>query len=219
MDIKKQYDAIAHDYIEGQKKFFSNTIDEARVFLKSQLGDLDGKNVLDLGCGGGTDIVSYEDLGATLVYGIDSSSAMIEEAKRVVRRPDLLCVGDIETLPFESATFDVVTARYSIHYLENFDRTYTEIARVLKLGGLLVIVAPHPMRDVVQKKEKIYGKRELLTVGMYDDHVSLMYPSYTLSDYLSKTFFELFYPNALFENNLENGKETPNTLGFTAIRK
>ena len=219
MDIKKQYDAFAHDYIEGQKAFFSNKIDEARAFIAKQLGDLNGKTVLDLGCGGGADVVAYEELGAVSVYGIDSSEAMVEEAKKIVRKPELLGVGDIENLSFDEGAFDVVAARFSMHYLENFDCAYSEIARVLKPDGKFVIVVPHPLRDFTQKQEKVYGKRELITVGMYDNKVSLTYPSHTLSDYLSEMFLERFNLVALFENNLDNGKETPNTLGISAVRR
>ena len=55
-----QYEKIGLDFIKGQKDYFSNRTDHARKFIKSRLPDLNGKNILDAGCGHGIDIITYE---------------------------------------------------------------------------------------------------------------------------------------------------------------
>ncbi len=219
MNIKTQYDAFASDYIEGQKVFFSGKPDEARAFIKGELGDIQGKVILDVGCGGGVDVVAYEQMGAASVYGIDTSDGMIQEAKKIVQHPELVTAQDSEQTNFPDSTFDAVVARFSFHYLEKFDKAYVEFSRILKPSGKLVIVVQHPMRDFRDKIEKIYGKQEIVTIKLYDDKVSLTFPTHTFSDYFTPQFFTFFQLTAIYENNLDNGKEIPATLGFAAVRK
>jgi ubiquinone/menaquinone biosynthesis C-methylase UbiE len=223
MDIKKQYETIGKDYLSGQNKFFSKTKDEAIKFIQKCLPNLKDKNILDLGCGNGKDIKLFESLGAKSVYGIDSSKFMINEAKKSSSNPKNLFIAEIEKTPFEDKFFDIIIGRYSLHYLEQFDRAYEELFRILKPKGILILVVDHPLKSLMSQKKRVYGNKEIVKIEVYDNKVPIHFPSHTLGEYFSKTFFNLFYLD-YFEEGYGPEMEvdeynTPDFMGIKAIKK
>lgn len=92
-----------------------------------------GRHVLDLGSGPGESTVTLAAAGAS-VSGADFSRPMIDVARR--RHPTLrFYESDVETLPFEEATFDAVVANCVLHHLARPAKVFDEVARVLKRGG------------------------------------------------------------------------------------
>jgi len=105
-----------------------------------------GEKVLDVGCGtGGVTIPSKLRVGRTgWVAGIDPSPEMIAVAKKKAIRAALeidFRIGVIESLPYDDATFDVVTSSLMMHHLpERLQvKGVAEILRVLKPGGRFLI--------------------------------------------------------------------------------
>ncbi len=91
-----------------------------------------GTAVLDVGCGSGFALRLAADRGAT-VAGLDASAALLDVAR--ARTPDAdLRVGDMEALPWDDASFDVVTAFNAIWF--GCEQGAAEAARVLKPGGM-----------------------------------------------------------------------------------
>jgi ubiquinone/menaquinone biosynthesis C-methylase UbiE len=85
------------------------------------------------------------------IAGIDISSNMLKIARdKLGEKPDLR-VGDSEKLPFEDKSFDIVTCTDSFHHYPHPENVLTEIKRVLKPKGILIIVdvwAPIPFRQL-----------------------------------------------------------------------
>lgn len=102
-------------------------------------------SLLDVACGTGRFLrnlrQAFPAMGMT---GIDLSSAYLDEARRHLQglRPVSLLVGNAETMPFDTASQDIVTAIFLFHELPADVRCSisAEIARVLKPGGLFVLV-------------------------------------------------------------------------------
>ena len=217
MDIKKQYDTIGPRYLQEQQRYFSERQDTAREFIIAALGDVNGKRLLDVGCGGGRDLQLYVSLGAE-VFGVDPSEVMVQEAKRL----DVahVALGDWESTGFPDAHFDVVVGRFSLHYLASFDAAYAEVHRVLRPGGRFVFVVDHPFAN--PEKRKGYGAREIITIQLYDGQVPLSFPSHTIGDYLSAQFLALFTLER-FQEGQEEFKtrpgERPDFLGFSAVAR
>jgi SAM-dependent methyltransferase len=101
------------------------------------LGPLDGMSFLDAGCGSGQAIADAAGRGAT-VTGVDATAGLLDIARQRTPRADLR-VGDIQQLPFEDETFDLVTAFNSIQYAADPAAAVSELARVCRAGGQVAV--------------------------------------------------------------------------------
>ena len=114
-----------------------------------------GEHVLDVGCGTGTLAieVSLRVGSAGRVAGVDPGTQQIARARSKAARRNLpidFQIGVIERLPFPDQTFDVVLSTLMMHHLPDSLKRQglSEIARVLKPGGRLVIA------DFKRKKDR-----------------------------------------------------------------
>lgn len=191
MDITRQYNQIGKDYIEGKSSFFSEREDWGSKTLLAEMGQIKGLNLLDMGCGDGSDSLIYLNQGAT-VTAIDPSSYMVEQAKKNLGNKAKVFLGDYYNIPVEAASIDILVGRYSFHYLNDFNRAYAEISRVLKPGGVFLILVPNPMGDLFMKKEKNDDGQEIVAVPLYGGKVTVRYLVHSISQYFSPEFFKLF---------------------------
>jgi len=99
------------------------------------LGDVTGRDVLELGCGGGQWSVALEPNGVQIV-GLDVSRAQLRHARQASSTLPLL-VADAEALPFRDGSFDVVFCDHGAMSFCDPARTLPEVARVTRAGGLL----------------------------------------------------------------------------------
>jgi ubiquinone/menaquinone biosynthesis C-methylase UbiE/ADP-ribose pyrophosphatase YjhB (NUDIX family) len=112
------------------------------------LGEVRGRRVLVLGCGGGEDAIALARRGAQVV-GIDLSDERIRFARELAQKEGLVVPfvqGNIEELPdVDSESQDIVVSSHALNYVEHADRCFAEAFRVLKPGGLFVFSVQHPM--------------------------------------------------------------------------
>ncbi len=103
------------------------------------IGDcpVDGRRVLDVGCGRGGIVWTLQKFfEPASIVGIDLSPDAIAFCTRTHKlRGVSFCQGDAERLPFEPASFDVVTNVESAHGYPDVQRFYREVHRVLTVGG------------------------------------------------------------------------------------
>ena len=112
--------------------------------------DLQGKNILDVGCGTGVMSLLALQKGAAKVVCGDISNYMLERAQdkadkqgHGVDRIDFRQL-DAESLPFEDASFDVVMTGMTLGLLPDQDKAIREMVRVLRPGGFLSAGAHGP---------------------------------------------------------------------------
>jgi len=110
------------------------------LFAKGiRLADIhSGSAVLDVGCGAGGFCRLAAEVGAT-VAGIDAAAPLIEIARERVRA-GRLDVGDLQFLPYDNGSFDVVTGFNSFQYAADPAAALAEARRVTKPGGTVLAV-------------------------------------------------------------------------------
>lgn len=134
------FDAEAKDY----DLFFGSRLGrqvfkyESKAILRS-LCLRNGHTVLDVGCGTGifTRIFSSKSLS---VAAIDESEKMLSQAKSKSELADVEFLNaNAENLPFSDAYFDRVLCAFMLEFASNPKKVVTEMIRVLKPGGIMVI--------------------------------------------------------------------------------
>ena len=119
-----------------------DTFDFARQVLLDgpmvrMCGEVDGRRVLDIGCGEGRFCRMLSALGAQTV-GLDPTAQLLETAAGRDPGGEYL-PGNAESLPFEDGSFDVVVFYLTLIDIPDFRKAIFEASRVLKPGGRMVI--------------------------------------------------------------------------------
>ncbi|TCN17248.1 class I SAM-dependent methyltransferase [Sinorhizobium americanum] len=129
----------------GYGQHFARLTSETVPTLLAAAHVAKGMRVLDVCTGPGMLARAAVDLGAQVV-GLDFSSKVIEIARRNVPEAEFL-EGDAQALPFDAENFDAIVCGYGIIHVSDPPSAFSEMHRVLKLGGYLaasVWHAPEP---------------------------------------------------------------------------
>ncbi|MBO4497030.1 MAG: class I SAM-dependent methyltransferase [Lachnospiraceae bacterium] len=114
--------------------------------LFSLLPDLEGKKVLDLGCGSGERCIDYLKKGAASVTGVDISEKMLAVAVAENHDPRItylkMPMEEIDSIDDE---FDVVISSLAFHYVEDFGGVVANVYRLLRDGGIFLFSQEHPL--------------------------------------------------------------------------
>ena len=99
----------------------------------------DAGRVLDVGCGEGQVARRVAQLGASAVVGVDPTDAQLIVAAERGGGP-LYTGGRAEQLPYRDGSFDTVVVCLVLEHVDPFEPAIAEIARVLAVGGRLVLL-------------------------------------------------------------------------------
>jgi len=116
--------------------------------------------VLDLGCGAGFDVfLASKKVGPNgKVIGIDMTEAMLEKAKNNAKKYGYknveFVLGDIENLPFEDNSIDVITSNCVINLVPNKEKVFQESFRVLKEGCKMFVSDIVLLEELSEEKKK-----------------------------------------------------------------
>ncbi len=130
----------------------------------------DGDQVLDLAGGTGDLARAFaKKVGSSgMVVHTDINEAMLRQGRERLEDeglllPTLLC--DAETLPFASASFDRVTVAFGLRNMTHKDRALSEMNRVLKPGGRLLVLEFSKIAEPLEKAYDWYSFRILPGIG------------------------------------------------------
>jgi malonyl-CoA O-methyltransferase len=107
------------------------------------LTGLEGRLVLDLGCGAGRWLVHAQALGAR-VYGADPCREMLLEAAKKPGLPGRLVEGGAPRLPFAAGCADVVLCALALGHVTALEEAVVELARLVRPDGRLIVTDFHP---------------------------------------------------------------------------
>lgn len=156
------------DGIRVADYFEACTAPENRFILK-QLGDMQGKTLLDLGCGAGENSVYFAMQGANCVAS-DYSPGMVDVALKLAERNQVQIQGKVINamdIDYPDHTFDIVYASNLLHHIPHPEVTIQEIHRVLKPGGKMCFWDPLKHNPVIN----VY--RQMATEVRTDDETPL----------------------------------------------
>ncbi|MEP6928160.1 MAG: bifunctional demethylmenaquinone methyltransferase/2-methoxy-6-polyprenyl-1,4-benzoquinol methylase UbiE [Ginsengibacter sp.] len=163
--VENMFDKIAFRY-DFLNRFLSAGIDVRwRKKAIGELISLHPKNILDVATGTGDfAITSYKLLKPEKITGIDISEGMLEVGQKKIMRLGLqnniqLLNGDSEAIFYKDDTFDAVTVAFGVRNFENLEKGLSEIYRVLKPGGKLVVLEfSKPSLPVIRNLYNFYMK-------------------------------------------------------------
>lgn len=155
----------------GKKKpvfsgIFDSTADsffkKAYVKLNQLLGNIEGKKILDVGCGTGNLSYFLAYKGAN-VTGIDLSNNFIQLCKETATKLKLSI--DFKEMnaqlpDFPEESFDIIVGSRIIHHLPDIKLFLEECKRLLKKGGYVVFIEPLKKNPIVQLNRKFYAPKE-----------------------------------------------------------
>jgi ubiquinone/menaquinone biosynthesis C-methylase UbiE len=106
-----------------------------------------GMNILDVGCGTGTQLELYQRYECNL-YGLDASPSMLEVAQKRLGDTTKLDLGNATDLPYEDDKFDLIISMLTLHEMppETRSATIKEMRRVLKEDGRVLFIDFNPGR-------------------------------------------------------------------------
>lgn len=118
-----------------------------------------GKKILDLGCGYGWHCKYMASQGAELVLGIDSSSKMIDTAKKLNEDAKIeYCICRIEDYEYPVNQWDCVLSNLALHYIEDIEKIFAMVYRTLKPEGIFLFNIEHPTFTAGVCQEWINGE-------------------------------------------------------------
>lgn len=154
-DLKKSiYDTPI--FFERYKQLRHNPISMNEVVEKptmfAMLPEMQGKKVLDLGCGMGEHLAYYLTQGAVKAVGLDLSELMLNQAEETLSEQwqkgqdfSLYCLPmeSLDKIPDDG--FDLVVSSFAFHYIEDFADLLAKISAKMTACGTLVFSQEHPI--------------------------------------------------------------------------
>lgn len=144
---------------------------ELTAWAFSQIDMKDGAIVLDVGCGGGNALKMLSRRAKNgKLYGIDYSETSVEVAAKenkedVASGKMEIFHGSVSELPFPDDMFDTVTTVESYYFWPDLPHDFAEVRRVLKPGGIFVVVAEMYAHEGQSEEQK----RIVDVLGMHNN--------------------------------------------------
>jgi ubiquinone/menaquinone biosynthesis C-methylase UbiE len=142
---RRHQDPSSYSYLESRME---RSLDKIGYYLQRGISFKPGEKVLEAGCGDGLILLNLIRHFSIKGYGVDFSTDALEHARRLFQArhvPAELIQADIRTMPFPDNYFDKVVSLGVIEHLEDPKQALQELARVLKPGGVAIIMTPNKL--------------------------------------------------------------------------
>ena len=213
-NIAGKYDFLNH--------FLSMGIDKGwRKKAIHEVSLIKPATILDVATGTADMAISASDLQPKSITGIDIADQMLAEGRKKINTRNLqhmisLQTGDSESMPFATGAFDAVMCAYGVRTFEHLEKGLTEMHRVLRPGGKVVILEfSHPTRFPVKQFFGFYFKYILPTLGKIVSKHSRAYtylPESVMAFPEGKKFCDI-----LTQCGYKDAKARPLTFGITTL--
>ncbi|MEL3971658.1 class I SAM-dependent methyltransferase [Rossellomorea oryzaecorticis] len=114
--------------------------------INELLGDVQQKDILDLGCGDASFGNDLLERGAASYTGVEGSEQMAQAAERnMTDKNGTIIRENMESYPYPAHAFDIVTSRFAIHYVQDIHTLFQHVHESLKENGTFVFSVQHPL--------------------------------------------------------------------------
>ncbi|WP_424494928.1 bifunctional demethylmenaquinone methyltransferase/2-methoxy-6-polyprenyl-1,4-benzoquinol methylase UbiE [Salinimicrobium sp. GXAS 041] len=219
--VEKMFDTISTNY-DGLNRVISFGIDvKWRKKVVAIVKASNPRQVLDIATGTGDLAINLVKTGASEVVGLDLSEGMLAVGRKKIAEKNLsakiqMVQGDSEDLPFEDNSFDAITVAFGVRNFEDLEKGLQEILRVLKPGGVFVILETSvPTKFPYKQGYNFYTKNLLPLIG------KLFSKDKDAYSYLSES--AAAFPHGEKLNNIlrkigfTNVENKPQTMGVATI--
>lgn len=139
-------------WMAGDFAEIAKAIEAGAEEFVTRLGITKGLSILDVACGNGSTAIPAAWLGAE-VTGIDIAPYLIDQANERAAEAGLAVefdVGDVESLPYDDSTFDLVITMFGAMFAPRPDVTAAELKRVCRSGGTIAMANWTPQSFIGQ---------------------------------------------------------------------
>lgn len=170
--VTQMFDTISGEY-DGLNRLISLGLDQKwRDNVVEMVAATHPDTIMDIATGTGDLVIKMaQKTKASRLVGLDISSGMLEVGKMKVTQEKLdnrieMVLGDSENLQFEDGTFDAVTVSYGVRNFEDLEKGLSEIRRVLKPSGILVVLETSvPEKFPFKQGYYVYSNLVVPTLG------------------------------------------------------
>jgi demethylmenaquinone methyltransferase/2-methoxy-6-polyprenyl-1,4-benzoquinol methylase len=219
--VAKMFDTISGNY-DSLNRVISFGIDvKWRKKVLQLVTKTNPEKILDIATGTGDLAILMAGTGAKKIIGLDISTGMLEVGVKKIEEKKLsqtieMVLGDSENMPFEADFFDAITVAFGVRNFEHLEKGLVEILRVLKPGGIFVILETSvPEKTPYKQGYSFYSKNILPLIGKLFSKDNVAY------GYLSESAASFPYGEALNNILRKTGfievKAMPQTFGVATI--
>ncbi|GAA4108662.1 bifunctional demethylmenaquinone methyltransferase/2-methoxy-6-polyprenyl-1,4-benzoquinol methylase UbiE [Aquimarina addita] len=219
--VTEMFDTISGNY-DGLNRVISFGIDiKWRKKVVQLVANTKPEKILDVATGTGDLAINLVETGASEIIGLDISAGMLEVGRDKIQKKKLnsvitMVLGDGESLPYEDNYFDAITVSFGVRNFEHLEKGLTEIYRVLKPGGIFIVLETSiPTKAPYKQFYRFHSTKILPLIGR------LFSKDRSAYSYLSKSAAAFPYGKA-FNNILQKigfieVKDNPQTFGVATI--
>ena len=219
--IRQMFDGISAEY-DLMNRIITVGVDiKWRKNVVAVLLPKKPKKILDVATGTGDLAIALTETNASEIIGIDISIEMLDIGKKKVKKHKRnkiikLEIGDSEEIGYPSNYFDAVTVAFGVRNFENLEKGLSEIHRVLRPGGdLIVLETAVPQKVPLRQFYKLYTYfiMPLMSWIFSTDKFAYQY----LSDSANRFPFGKAFNNILEKNGFIGVEDIPQTFGVACI--
>lgn len=219
--VAQMFDTISGNY-DGLNRVISFGIDlKWRKKVLAIVANQNPTTVLDIATGTGDLAILMTKTSAKSIIGLDISAGMLSVGRQKIEKQQLshkieMVLGDSEKMPFADNSFDAITVAFGIRNFENLETGLAEILRVLKPGGVFVVLETSvPVQTPFKQGYHFYSKNILPLIGKFfsKDQTAYQY----LSDSAAVFPFGEALNNILRKIGFIEVKAMPQTFGVATI--
>lgn len=145
VQVTQMFDTISKEYDSLNRVISFGTDIAWRKKVIQIVAETQPHKVLDIATGTGDLAIMLTKTSAQTIIGLDISAGMLSIGKQKIEKLNLsnkieMVLGDSENIPYETDSFDAVTVAFGIRNFETLEKGLSEILRILKPSGKLVIL-------------------------------------------------------------------------------